>query len=206
MRCAIRRCSRWTSSARRSPDELFSILDDRDVLLHHPYDSYDPVDRAARAGGRGSRRAGDQADALSHELRARRSSRACSGPPSATSRSRCCVELTARFDEERNIQWARALESAGAHVIYGVRGFKTHAKVMSDRPADAARASPLRASRHRQLQRADRAHLHRLRPDDVVAGDRRRTRRAFFNALTGYSDPPRLKKLVMAPTGCAGAS
>src|SRR6185295_5627678 len=39
------------------------------------------------------------------------------------------VEVTARFDEERNIQWARALEEAGAHVIYGVRGYKTHAKV-----------------------------------------------------------------------------
>ena len=76
------------------------------------------------------------------------------------------VELTARFDEERNIKWARALEEAGAHVIYGVRGYKTHAKICLDRAADAARAAALRPPRHRQLQRAHRADLHRLRAHD----------------------------------------
>ena len=111
------------------------------------------------------------------------------------------VELTARFDEERNIHWARALEEAGAHVIYGVRGYKTHAKICLIVRRTPERPAALRPPRHRQLQRAHRAPLHRLRPDDDVAGDSPRTRRAFFNALTGYSDPPRLKKLVMAPTG-----
>ena len=69
--------------------DLFAVLDERDVLLHHPYDAYDPVVALRRAGGRRSRRARDQADALSHQRRARRSSPACSGRPSATSRSPC---------------------------------------------------------------------------------------------------------------------
>ena len=67
------------------------------------------------------------------------------------------VELTARFDEERNIQWARALEEAGAHVIYGVRGYKTHAKICLIVQRTPQRPAPLRPPRHRQLQRAHRA-------------------------------------------------
>ena len=115
------------------------------------------------------------------------------------------VELMARFDEQSNIRWARSLEESGAHVIYGIRGYKTHAKIclVVRRGRQGIRA--LRAPRHRQLQRAHRAPLHRLRADDRRTAEIGDDASAFFNALTGYSDPPRMGKLVMAPTAAARA-
>ena len=130
----LRRAARSAAAAgqHRSPNEehrdVFAVLDERDILLHHPYEAYDPVVALLDAGRRRPRRAGDQADAVPHEP----------GSPIIASLQRAAennkqvtvlVELTARFDEERNIRWARALEEAGAHVIYGVRGYKMHAKI-----------------------------------------------------------------------------
>jgi len=109
------------------------------------------------------------------------------------------VELMARFDEQSNIRWARSLEESGAHVIYGLRGLKTHSKIC------------LVVRRGRQ---GIRRYVHlgtgnyndrtaRLYTDfGLMTADPRigEDASAFFNALTGYSDPPRMKKLVMAPS------
>ena len=126
--------TRSAASARRcagrcSKTDLFSLLDERDAAPA-------PSLRRVRSGDRAGRRRLPTIPTCS------RSSRRCtarvSGSPFIASLQRAAernkqvtvlVELTARFDEERNIHWARALEEAGAHVIYGVRGYKTHAKI-----------------------------------------------------------------------------
>ena len=110
--------------------DLFSVLEERDLLLLHPYEAYDPVVALLA-------QAADDPDVLAIKQTLYRTS---IGSPIIASLQRAAeqnkqvtvlVELTARFDEERNIHWARALEEAGAHVIYGVHGYKTHAKSAS---------------------------------------------------------------------------
>jgi polyphosphate kinase len=183
----------------REQTDVFSILDERDLLLHHPYEAYDPV-LALLA------QAADDPDVLAIKQTLYRTS---SGSPLIASLQRAAernkqvtviVELTARFDEERNIRWARQLEEVGAHVIYGIRGYKVHAKICL-----IVRRSPNGLRRYVHLgtgnynERTARAYTDfgLLTTSEAIAEDAS----ALFSALTGYSDPPRLKKLVMAPTG-----
>jgi polyphosphate kinase len=178
--------------------DFFSVLDERDLLLHHPYEAYDPVVGLIA-------QAADDPDVLAIKQTLYRTS---VGSPIIASLQRAAernkqvtvlVELTARFDEERNIRWARALEEAGAHVIYGVHGYKTHAKICL-----IVRRSPEGLKRYVHLgtgnynERTARLYTDfgLLTTSQVIAEDAS----AFFSALTGYSDPPRLKKLAMAPT------
>ncbi len=178
--------------------DLFAVLDERDVLMYHPYDSYEPVVALLA-------QAADDPDVLAIKMTLYRTS---VGSPIIASLQRAAeankqvtvlVEVTARFDEERNIQWARALEEAGAHVIYGVRGYKTHAKICL-----IARRTPTGLRRYVHLgtgnynERTARVYTDfgLMTASPVIAEDAA----AFFNTLTGYSDPPRMRKLVMAPT------
>ncbi len=109
------------------------------------------------------------------------------------------VELKARFDEEANIHWARALESAGAHVIYGVVGFKTHSKVLM-----VVRKEELGIKRYVHLATGNyndkTAKLYTdcgiMTCNPGIAEDVS----GFFNVITGYSIPPRWNMLTIAPT------
>jgi polyphosphate kinase len=179
--------------------DLFSVLDERDVLLHHPYEAYDPVVALLA-------QAADDPDVLAIKQTLYRAS---SGSPLIASLQRAAernkqvtviLELTARFDEERNIRWARALEEVGAHVIYGVRGYKVHAKVcliVRRTRQGLRRYVHLGTGNYNERTARVYTDFGLLTTSQAIAEDTS----AFFSALTGYSDPPRLKKLVMAPTG-----
>jgi len=178
--------------------DLFSVLDAGDVLLHHPYDAFDPVNALVA-------QAADDPGVLAIKQTLYRTS---TGSPLIASLRRAAehnkqvtviVELTARFDEERNIQWARALEEAGAHVIYGVRGYKVHSKIclVVRRTAHGFRRYVhLGTGNYNERTARLYTDFGLMTTSQSVAEDAS----AFFNALTGYSDPPRLRKLVMAPT------
>ena len=178
--------------------DLFSVLDERDVLLQHPYEAYDPVIALVA-------QAADDPDVLAIKQTLYRTS---VGSPIIASLQRAAernkqvtvlVEVTARFDEERNIHWARALEEAGAHVIYGVQGYKTHAKIcliVRRGPHGLTRYVHLGTGNYNERTARLYTDFGLLTTSQAIAEDAT----AFFSALTGYSDPPRLKKLVMAPT------
>jgi polyphosphate kinase len=185
-------------AAEQEHRDLFEVLDGGDILLHHPYDAYEPVVAMIA-------RAADDPDVLAIKQTLYRTS---IGSPIIEALQRAAernkqvtvlVELTARFDEERNIRWARALEQAGAHVIYGVRRYKTHAKICL---IVRRTASGLRRYVHlgtgNYNERTARIYTDFSLMTSAQAFAEDAT--AFFSALTGYSDPPRLKRLVMAPT------
>jgi len=109
------------------------------------------------------------------------------------------VELMARFDESRNIRWARRLEEMGAHVIYGIRHYKVHSKiclVVRRTRAGLARYVHLGTGNYNDRTARLYTDLGLLTGNAQIGADAS----AFWSALTGYSDPPRLNKLAMAPT------
>ena len=178
--------------------DLFSVLDERDVLLHHPYDSFDPVVALVE-------QAANDPDVLAIKQTLYRTSGdspvigALRRAADTGKQVAVLVELTARFDEQRNILWARTLEEAGAHVIYGIQGYKTHAKiclVVRRTKQGIRRYVHLGTGNYNDRTARLYTDFGLMTSSPAIAEDAS----AFFSSLTGYSDPPRMKKLVMAPT------
>jgi polyphosphate kinase len=189
-----------TNPVAAEPDaDLMRLVEQRDVLLHHPYESFDPVVALIA-------QAAADPDVLAIKQTLYRTS---AGSPLIASLQRAAernkqvtvlVELTARFDEERNIRWARALEEAGAHVIYGVHGYKAHAKIcliVKRTTQGIRRYVHLGTGNYNERTARQYTDFGLMTAAPAFVEDAT----AFFAALTGYSDPPTFKKLVMAPTG-----
>jgi polyphosphate kinase len=184
----------------READDLFAVIRERDVLLHHPYDSFDPVVELVS-------RAADDPSVLAIKQTLYRTggdspivkalARAAENGKQVTA----IVELKARFDEASNIQWARTLEQSGVQVIYGLLGLKTHAKallVVRREKADRLRRYVHLSTGNYNTQTARvYTDLGLLTANREIGEDVT----SLFNLLTGYSAPPRWNRLVVAPLG-----
>lgn len=181
-----------------NPDrDLFEQIRERDILLFHPYESFDPVVNFVR-------KASKDPDVLAIKQTLYRVS---SHSPIITSLAEAAengkqvsvlVELKARFDEENNIVWARKLEKAGCHVIYGLVGLKTHSKItlVVRREEDGIR-------RYVHLGTGNyNDSTARLYTDMGLFTCKQQygmDATAVFNMLSGYSDPLAWNKLTLAP-------
>jgi len=179
--------------------DLFETVRDHDVLLHHPYESFDPVQHLIEA-------AADDPDVIAIKQTLYRTSRnspivaALTRAAEAKKSVTAIVELKARFDEARNMEWARHLERAGGQVIYGVMGFKTHAKVciiVRREPQGIQRYVHFGTGNYNEITAKLYTDVSLLTCDDDLTADAV----TFFNAVTGYSQPQPFQKLEAAPLG-----
>ena len=145
-------------------DDLFAAIADRDILLHHPFDSFDPVVEFIASARRRSATCWPSSKRSTAPAATRPIVRALMQAAENGKHVTALVELKARFDEANNISWARQMERAGVHVVFGFMDLKTHCKLAHGRAAGRDERSPLRPPGHRQLQPDDRAALHRPGP------------------------------------------
>ncbi|WP_281519871.1 RNA degradosome polyphosphate kinase [Acidaminococcus timonensis] len=180
-------------------DDLFAKIREHDILLHHPYESFDPIVKLLAT-------AAEDPNVLAIKQTLYRVS---GNSPLVAALARAAengkqvtalVELKARFDEENNIVWARRLEKAGCHVIYGLMGLKTHSKIIlivRKEEDGIRRYVHLGTGNYNDKTAKLYTDLGLLTANDQYGQDAS----AFFNVLSGYSEPPVFNRLVMAPIG-----
>src|SRR6266571_2612554 len=177
--------------------DFFEVLRRQDVLLHHPYDSYDQIVELAETAAK-------DPQVLAIKITLYRTSgdspivEALIDAANAGKQVTAIVELRARFDEASNIQWARRLEEAGAHVIYGVVGLKTHSKALL-----IVRRDTDQLRRYVHLGTGNyHSRTARIYTDfSLLTSEPQLTEEVatVFNTLTGLTGYPGLKKLMVAP-------
>jgi polyphosphate kinase len=177
--------------------DMFDVMRRQDVLLHHPYDSFEPVVDLVEEAAR-------DPQVLAIKITLYRTSgdspivEALIDAATAGKQVTAIVELRARFDEAANIQWARRLEEAGAHVIYGVVGLKTHCKAMLIVRRDT---DQLRRYVHLGTGNYHPRTARAYTDFGLLTSNPELTEEVaiVFNTLTGLAGYPGLKKLMVAP-------
>lgn len=180
------------------PNEpMFDQIAQRDLLLNHPYETYDPVVRFIEE-------AAEDHDTMAIKMVLYRTSsesaivaalkRAAENGINVT----VLMELKARFDEARNIGWARDMERYGVQVIYGVKGYKTHAKiclVVRREPTEVVRYCHFGTGNYNESTARLYGDISYMTCNPELGADAS----AFFNALCGYAQPQRFHLISMAP-------
>ncbi len=178
-------------------ESLFAVIRRQNLMLYHPYDSFNPVIDFVREAARDPKvlaikqtlyRVGSNSPIVQALMEARENGKQVA----------VLVELKARFDEENNINWAQALEQAGVHVVYGVMGLKTHAKmcmVVRREAEGIVRYLHLGTGNYNAVTSRIYSDLSYFTCEPAIGADVS----DLFNAITGYSRKDDYQKLIAAP-------
>ena len=181
---------------------IFDQIRQKDRLVHHPYESFDPVIEFVRAAAQDPKvlaikqtlyRVSSSSPIIQHLAEAAQNGK----------QVMVLVELKARFDEENNINWAKMLEKAGCHVIYGLVGLKTHSKITLVVRSDddgIRRYLHLGTGNYNDITAAIYTDLGLFTCSETFGVDASE----FFNMLSGYAEPPEWRRLIPAPLWLRG--
>ena len=179
------------------PKAIFDAIKERDRLVHHPYDSYDCVTEFIN-------QAVADPDVVALKICLYRTGPDSPIPPALIRASEqgkqvtALIELKARFDEEHNIEWARKLDEAGVHVVYGVLGLKTHSKltlIVRREDQELKRYVHIASGNYNPTTSCTYTDLGLFTADDQIGRDATE----LFNYLTGFSQQSHFRKLMVAP-------
>nr|WP_036647190.1 polyphosphate kinase 1 [Paenibacillus pini] len=180
-------------------DDFFAVLREKDVLVYHPYESFEAVNDFIVQSA-------EDPDVMAIKMTLYRVSgnspliQSLAYAAESGKQVTVVVELKARFDEERNIAWARTLEKAGCHVVYGLLGLKTHAKitlVVRQEESSLKRYVHVGTGNYNGNTAKAYTDLSLFTADPVIGSDASE----LFNQITGYSDIREWQAFTVAPTG-----
>lgn len=180
-------------------DDIFKAIREKDRFVHHPYESFDCVLRFVQEAARDERvlaikqtlyRVSGNSPIVAALIKAAENGKQVT----------VLVELKARFDEENNIHWARKLEKAGCHVVYGLSGLKTHCKiclVVRNEEDSIRRYLHMGTGNYNDSTARFYTDMGLFTCKEEYGEDAS----SLFNVLTGYSLPPQYNKFIVAPHG-----